>query len=261
MDWLNPALGYLNTASARQKVRQWFRRQERSAHLEQGREVLGKALRRLGLHMTESEVVKALKLDSVEELLVALGSGNLSLAQLDARLASPEEPPPQGAPWGALPERPAAGIQVLGVGNLLTHTAHCCNPVPGDAIVGYITRNRGVTVHRATCSNVLNEDEPERLVSVSWGPLQQLHPVRVEVTSWDRVGLLRDITTMVSAEKVNIASVVMTEPSDGTATITLTLETAGVSQLSRLFAKLESVKGVMSVKRVGPVPPSRGAGD
>ena len=145
---------------------------------------------------------------------------------------------------------------MLGVGDLLTRTARCCNPVPGDEIIGYITRVRGITVHRTTCPNVINEDEKERLVAVSWGPSQNLHPVRVEITSLDRVGLLRDITTMVSGEKVNIAGVVTAEPGDGTAVITLTLYTTGVSQLSRLFSRLDGIKGVLSVHRTAAGNPS-----
>ena len=253
MDWLNSTLEYATTASARQKIRQWFRRQERGAWLDQGREILARTRRRLSLAMTDAEIARGAKHDTIEDLLAALGSGNLTIAQLEARLAPPEESAPHAVPPGLPPESPATGIQVLGVGDLLTHTARCCTPVPGDQIVGYVTRSRGVTVHRATCSNVLNEDEPERLIGVTWGPSRDLHPIRAEVIAWDRMGLLRDVTTLVSAEKVNIASVVTTEPEDGTAIITLTLYTTGVSQLSRLFSKLEGVKGVVGVKRIGSV--------
>jgi GTP pyrophosphokinase len=250
MDWLNPALGYVNTASAHQKIRQWFHKLERSAHMEQGHELLTKTLRRLPRHITESDAMKALKFDTVDDLYIALGSGNLSAAQLENRLSPQVEDAPAPATYHTQPpESPTTGIQVLGVGDLLTRTARCCNPVPGDEIIGYITRVRGITVHRTTCPNVINEDEKERLVAVSWGPSQNLHPVRVEITSWDRVGLLRDITTMVSGEKVNIAGVVTAEPGDGTAVITLTLYTTGVSQLSRLFSRLDGIKGVLNVNR------------
>ncbi len=250
MDWLNSALGYVNTASAHQKIRQWFRKLERSAHMEQGHELLTKTLRRLPRSITEKDAMKALKFDSVDDLYIALGSGNLSATQLENRLSpQTEEPPAPATHHIQPPESPTTGIQVLGVGDLLTRTARCCNPVPGDEIIGYITRVRGITVHRTTCPNVINEDEKERLVAVSWGPSQNLHPVRVEITSWDRVGLLRDITTMVSGEKVNIAAVITAEPGDGTAVITLTLYTTGVSQLSRLFSRLDGIKGVLNVNR------------
>jgi guanosine-3',5'-bis(diphosphate) 3'-pyrophosphohydrolase len=250
MDWLNSALGYVNTASAHQKIRQWFNKLERGAHMEQGRELLTKTLRRLPRSVTETDAMKALKFETVDELYIALGSGSLSAAQLENRLSPQQEEAPAPATHHIQPpESPTTGIQVLGVGDLLTRTARCCNPVPGDEIIGYITRIRGITVHRTTCPNIINEDEKERLVSVSWGPSQTLHPVRVEITSWDRVGLLRDITTMVSGEKVNIAGVVTGEPGDGTAVITLTLYTTGTYQLSRLFSRLDGIKGVLNVNR------------
>ena len=250
MDWLNSALGYVNTASAHHKIRQWFRKLERSAHMEQGHELLTKTLRRLPKTLTEADAAKALKFDNVEALHVALGRGDISAAQVETRLAPHEETAVIPATFHIQPpESPTTGIKVMGVGDLLTRTARCCNPVPGDAIIGYITRIRGVTVHRSTCPNIINEDEKERLVEVTWGLSQDLHPVRVEITGWDRVGLLRDITVMVAGEKVNIAGVVTAEPGDGTAVITLTLYTTGVSQLSRLFTRLDGIKGVINVSR------------
>ena len=250
MDWLNQALGYVNTASAHQKIRQWFRRLERSEHMEHGHELLTKTLRRLPRSLTEADAAKALKFDNVEALYVALGRGDITAAQVETRLAPHQEPAVIAATHPVQPpESPTTGIKVLGTGDLLTRTARCCNPVPGDTIIGYITRVRGVTVHRVNCPNVVNEDEKERLVEVTWGPTEELHPVRVEITGWDRVGLLRDITIMVAGERVNIAGVVTAEPGDGTAVITLTLYTTGVSQLTRLFTRLDGIKGVINVSR------------
>ena len=145
---------------------------------------------------------------------------------------------------------PASGIEVLGVGDLLTQLARCCAPLPGDEIIGFITRNRGITVHRKECRNILNEDEAERLIRVDWGVTKSLHPVRLSIEAWDRVGLLRDITTQVSKEKVNIAALMTKENADGTVTIHLTLYITGVDQLSRLFTKLEEVQGVINISRV-----------
>ena len=126
--------------------------------------------------------------------------------------------------------------------------ARCCNPISGDEIIGYITRIKGVTVHRRNCPNIINEDEPERLVAVSWGKTEVKYPVRIQVRSMDRVGLLRDVTSLVSGENVNIASCV-SEEYDDTSIITLTVHVSGIDQLSRLFFKLESVNGVTSVTR------------
>jgi GTP pyrophosphokinase len=138
---------------------------------------------------------------------------------------------------------------VLGTGDLLTQLARCCNPVPGDEIIGYVTRSRGVTVHRRDCFNVIHEDERQRLVDVEWGRTGELYPVAVEIEAYDRVGLLRDISTIVAEEKVNMVAVRTQEHGDRTTAISLTLETEGVDQLSRLLTKLEAVRGVVSVVR------------
>ena len=252
MDWLNPNLGYANTANAREKIRVWFRKQERGVNIQRGRELLTKELRRLNMKMEDEEVAKLLKVDTGAELLASLGNGNISISQVTARLAAQEEKPPEEHVISPPLTWPSSGVEVLGVGDLLTRAARCCTPIPGDEIIGYITRSRGVSVHRADCHNIKNEDEKERLVQVNWGKTQTLYPVRLRMEAWDRVGLLRDITTLVSQDKVNIASVVTTEHEDGSCLVILTLFTTGVGQLSRLFSRLEGVKGVFSVVRSVP---------
>jgi GTP pyrophosphokinase len=140
----------------------------------------------------------------------------------------------------------------------MTSVARCCNPVPGDKIIGYITRSRGVTVHRADCHNVLNEDEKERLIPVGWGQTDHLYPVNIEVESWDRVGLMRDVTTVVAEDKVNITSVNLADGDGQTITMFLTLEIKGLTQLSQILKKIDAVKGVISVSRVGIGAPVKG---
>ena len=125
----------------------------------------------------------------------------------------------------------------------------CCNPIPGDPIIGFITRTRGVTVHKQDCSSARHEDEPERLVDVQWGQEKQLYPVRIIMKAYDRVGLLRDVTALVSNEGVNIASVVTGDYSDSTVTLSLTCHTTGLDQLNKLFSKLDGVRGCISVTR------------
>ena len=137
------------------------------------------------------------------------------------------------------------------IGDMLTSLAKCCHPVPGDDIIGYITRNRGMTIHRQDCYNVLHEDEKERLIRVEWGHTYLLYPTNIQVEAWDRVGLMRDIATIVAEEKVNIAKVSLTNRDDNTASAFLTLETRDLAQLSRLLTKIEGVRGVISVNRVG----------
>ena len=252
LDWLNANLGYANTANAREKIRQWFRKQERSANIQRGKELLTKELRRLSLKIDEEEVAALFKFETVAELLASLGSGNVSIAQVTTRLVAQQEQPPVEPAVAPILTWPSSGIEVLGVGDLLTRISQCCNPIPGDDIVGYITRSRGVSVHRADCHNILNEDEKERLVQVNWGKSQTMYPVRLRIEAWDRVGLLRDITTLVSQEKVNIASVLTTEHEDSSCSTYLTMYTTGVGQLSRLFSRLEGVEGVFSVARSTP---------
>jgi guanosine-3',5'-bis(diphosphate) 3'-pyrophosphohydrolase len=147
---------------------------------------------------------------------------------------------------------------VLGVGNLVTHLGQCCHPVPGDRIIGYITRSRGVTIHRQDCYNVLHEDEKYRLVPVEWGKADALYPVQIRVEAWDRVGLMRDITTIVAEEKVNIVSFSLTNHHDHTISLDFTMETEGLAQLSRLMRKIEAVKSVLNIARIGDAAAPKG---
>jgi len=252
LDWLNPNRGYVRSASARQKVRLWFRRQARSSNIQRGRELLRRELRRLNQRLDDAEILALCKYDNMDDFLATLGSGGITESQVAHRLAQARqdpEPSPR-TPKPDLPlSSPSSGISVLGVGDLLIRMARCCNPIPGDQIMGFITRTRGVTVHKEGCLSLVNEDEPDRIVKVDWGEAHELYPVRVKMKAYDRVGLLRDVTTMVSEERVNIASVITKELSDGTVTMELTLHTTGLDQLGKLFAKLEGVRGVTEVTR------------
>jgi len=250
-DWLNPNLGYVNTSHAREKIRQWFKRQERTQNIREGQELLEKELRRLGLSLSNQEKIAHLfKYDNVDDFYAAIGDGGISLRQIALKLAAQEEQPRLVAvPKPAAPKKSASTIQVLGVGDLLTHTAGCCHPLPGDPIIGYITRSRGVSIHRRDCPNIAHEDERERLVEVEWGHADELYPVMVHIEAWDRVGLLRDISAVVAEEGVNISGITVKEQGDGTMGIYLGLETKGMAQLSRLLHHLEGVRGVTSAVR------------
>ena len=253
-DWLNRNLGYLKTNHARQKIRQWFRKQERAENIEKGRDMLERELRRLGITLAEckGELLTTLRYESIDDLYAALGFGGLSMHQIANRLQRFLRPPEPETVLTKEPSRQpisATGIQVLGTGDLLTQLARCCNPVPGDDIIGYVTRSRGVTIHRGDCYNVLHEDERERLVEVEWGRTGEFYPVAVQIEAYDRVGLLRDVSTIVAEEKVNMVAVRTQEHGDRTTGISLILETQGVDQLSRLLSKLEAVRGVMTVTR------------
>jgi len=252
-DWLNPNLGYVKTGNARSKIRQWFKRQEREENVLRGKEILDRELKRLGVNPSDiqAEMLKWFKYEAAEDLYAAIGFGGISLNQIAGRVASylrPNEPETLTPAPANRPPSYGTSIKVLGTGDVLTQIARCCTPVPGDAIVGYVTRARGVTIHRADCQNVVNSSEHERMVEVEWGERGQLFPVAVKVESWDRVGLIRDISTIVADEKVNMAGV-STDHRDGTVSVSLTLDTTGVEQLSRLLAKLEGVHGVFAVSR------------
>jgi GTP pyrophosphokinase len=255
-DWLNQNLGYVKTSHAREKLRQWFRRQERAENVEKGREALEHELRRLGMTLSDrqEEILKLFHYDTMDDLLASVGYGGVNSQQIGLRLASfvqaEEEPIPQLRSGDLRRPDVAAGVQVLGTGDLLTQIARCCNPVPGDAITGFVTRSRGVSVHRVDCPNVLHEDEPERLIQVSWGPQAQSYPVAVRVEAMDRVGLLRDIGQMMADERVNMTGLRTNERNDGTTAVYATLETTGIEQLTRLLNKLEMVRGVTSATRL-----------
>ena len=247
LDWLNVNLGVVKTASAREKIRQWFNRQTRTVNRQRGHEVFVKQLRRLNPSIEEGEIAALMGFDRTEELFEALGNGTVTTAQVVARLSSEEVTPEIQEDVPPL-SGPATGIEVLGVGDLLTNIARCCNPIGGDEIIGYITRNRGVTVHVNTCPNILSEREMERIVEVGWGQTHTLYPVRLRIEAWDRVGLLSDVTALVSEERVNIASCV-SEEQDDLSIISLTVYIDGINQLSLLCSKLEGVNGVMRVGR------------
>ncbi|MFC1987803.1 RelA/SpoT family protein [Chloroflexota bacterium] len=249
-DWLNSAIGYVSTSHAKEKIRQWFKKQERTENVERGRELLEKAMRQLGIKLAEREKLsKLFKYESLDEFYVAIGYGGITTQQIALKLAAQQQQP--RIVEVTAPKQPPSAIKVQGVGNLLTQIAHCCHPVPGDKIIGYITRSRGVTVHRQDCYNVTHQDEIERLIPVEWGESDSLYPVHIEIQGWDRVGLMRDITTLVAEEKINIVAVSLTSNDDQATSIFLTLETANLGQLSRLLARIEGIRGVVSVARVG----------
>jgi guanosine-3',5'-bis(diphosphate) 3'-pyrophosphohydrolase len=268
LDWLNPNLNYVHTSHARAKIRQWFNKQERAENIERGRQMLDKELRRLGIRTERQTLAELFSYGSLDDFLAAVGAGNVTSNQIVAKLAAQEEKS-AAAVDAVAPRTAPTTVRVLGVGDLVTNIAQCCHPVPGDKIIGYITRSRGVTIHRQDCHNIVNEDERERLIPVEWGQSDVLYPVNIQLQAWDRVGLMRDVTTLVAEEKVNITSVNLANGDGHTVTMYLTLETGGLAQLSRILKKIDGVRGVISVSRVGdeatrqvstgtPVTPARG---
>ena len=250
-DWMKPHLGYVHTSHALEKIRQWFKKQERGDNIEQGRLLLDKELKQLGLKYTDREsIAKYFKYSNVDDFLAAIGYGGINVETIALKLAAQQEQPrvvPEIAPSKPIKSE----VQVLGVGELLTNLAHCCNPLPGDDIVGYVTRSRGITIHRRDCFNIINEDEKERLIEVEWGQTEAQYPVTIQVDAWDRVGLVRDISTIIAEDKVNILSMNVTEHDDRTTTVLLTVETKGLAHLSRILSKIGGIRGVLNINRVG----------
>jgi len=255
-DWLNPHLGYTKTKRARTKIRQWFRRQDREQMISQGWDVLERELKRLGIENLSHEQVAALfGFDKTDEFLAQVGFGDINAQQiatkvLDLRQQAEglDEPRVISTP----PDGPmaATGVQVLGTGGLLTHVGRCCNPIQGDEIVGYITRGRGVTIHRKECPNVLSVKDPERLISVSWGSTaeEERYPVPVVVNAYDREGLMRDISTVLADEHVNMREV-RVQTNSNIATVSILAEVADTAQLSRVLSKLEQLPNVIEARR------------
>jgi GTP diphosphokinase / guanosine-3',5'-bis(diphosphate) 3'-diphosphatase len=259
-DWLS----FVQSANARQKIKHWFKRQNREENIARGRDLLETELDRLG-HWTladlDSEalqdVATQLVLRGPEDVFAQIGEGTITSHRVVSRLgllpAQEEAIPATAAP---LPQT-SGEVRVLGVGDLLTRLASDCMPAPGDPIIGYITRNRGVTVHRSDCPRIKSEKETERLIDVDWGPRreeqrEQLYSIPIVIEAWDRAGLLRDITTAVADERVSLASAGAATTPSGRATITATLRIADIEQLSRVFARIERIGGVLEVRRQGP---------
>tara|TARA_Y100000590_G_scaffold459753_1_gene617581 strand:- start:38 stop:2257 length:2220 start_codon:yes stop_codon:yes gene_type:complete len=255
LDWINPSLGYAKTSSARAKMRQWFNRQERQTNIERGKELFQKQVARLDLNTDEYRAAELFKYKTVDDMFADLGGGSLSTSKLISRISLKSDLITEQLIHSVVPKTgPASGVQVLGVGDLLTNIARCCNPIMGDEITGFITRGRGVTVHRRSCPNIMSEDELDRIVPVDWGESRTLYPVRIQLDCWDRVGLLGDVTSVVSNERINIANI-NSEEYDDRCVISLTVYTNGIDQLGHLYTKLEAVNGVDGVTRLRNIDP------
>jgi guanosine-3',5'-bis(diphosphate) 3'-pyrophosphohydrolase len=250
LDWLNPVLGYIKTSHARSKVRQWFKKQERSQCIETGKHIWDRELKRLVVGLPGvDKLAPLLNYGDADDLFAALGSGSINASQIALKLSGDLEPPGEGV--AILPPRKVSpvSINVLGVGDLLTRLASCCHPLPGDKIIGYITQGRGITVHRRDCLNIINEEERERLIKVEWGEVAQVYPVTIQVDAWDRVGLVRDISAIIAEEGVNLTEVSTTNHHGDSVSLYFTLEVKSAAQLSKIMSRIYSVWNVASVTR------------
>ncbi len=256
-DWLNPHLGYLRTTKAKARVRQWFRQQDRERNVKDGRQIVEQELQRLGVDAPDLEgIAKRFNLSTVEDLYAALGRGDVSAHQFAGALKVPglEPAPPPATPGDVARRREAKGVTIRGVGNLLTQRAGCCKPMPGDAITGYITQGRGVSIHRSDCAELaaLAAADRSRLVEVEWGTDSEVYPVDIRVLGLDRKGLLRDVTGLLADERVNVLRAdTRTDPKDQSVRMDLRIEVRDSIQLSRVLDKLWQVPSVLEARRVG----------
>ena len=260
-DWLNPNLGYVKTQRARSKIRTWFRKQNRDENIQQGKQILDRELRRLSIELSYEDVAKLFDYEKVEDFLAAVGYGDINSQQIAQRVLDYERRQKAEQTPVILPSEPpktkrhaAKGINVAGVDGLLAHPARCCNPVPGDPIVGYVTRGRGVTIHKSNCPNItamLRRNDHARLIEVQWGDdAEEAYPVSIQVTAYDRSGLLRDVTSLVADEKINLRSAqAVTGLKNNLAQINATLEIHNVAQLTRVLTRIERLPNVIEVRR------------
>ena len=261
MDWLNPDLGYAVTNRARSKIRQWLRKQNREKHIAMGREALERELKRLGVleKVTFESVARLLSYDKLEDFLAAIGAGDVTGSQITNRVLEDERRKtadaisdedllkPRAKPKGS---GIVKGVSVMGAEGMLVNLARCCAPVPPDGIIGYITRGRGVTVHRRDCPNMTALRDVERLTEVSWGAAEeeQSFTVPVEVVAYNRVGLMKEISTIIAEQKVDIKQADISTPQDY-ATFYLRLQISSHQQLMRILDKISQVTGVLEARR------------
>ncbi|HUG33283.1 MAG TPA: bifunctional (p)ppGpp synthetase/guanosine-3',5'-bis(diphosphate) 3'-pyrophosphohydrolase [Anaerolineales bacterium] len=252
-DWLNANLGLVKTQRARAKIKAWFKKQEDAQNLAQGRAALERELQRLGiLELNYEKMARELGFKIPEELFIALGCGDLSLNRIIKQLEDTEETADilQVTSPAHKPARSDA-IQVVGLKGLLWMLAKCCSPMPGEPIVGYVTRGRGATIHRQDCPNILQRKDTERLLQVDWGTVEQTFPVPVTIKAYDRQGLMGDISTLLQNEGVNIADVSVNF-NRSLADLRLVVEVRDLEQLSRVLTRIESVPNVLEAQRTKP---------
>ena len=253
-DWMN----VVRTSHAREKIRQWFKRKDRDENIVHGRESLERELRRLARTSISAvgsdqiaEVGRTLNHDTLDDFYAAIGYGAVSAQSVVMKLGVVDDGqsmlPPVAPPQDLVR---TGGVRVKGVGDILIRYAKCCSPIPGDPIVGFITRGKGVTVHLQACPTVINEREVGRLIDVEWeSQATQTYPIAIRVEAYDRTGLLSDITQVVAENKVNIVAASVAVSQDHTAVVTATLQVHSVSQLARVMSRIETLKDVLSVQR------------
>lgn len=261
-DWLNPGLGFVQSSRARAKVRQWFKAQQLLETVAQGRSLVEKELQREGLTALKLEdCAQAAGFAKAEEFFAAVARGEINSRDLhlalhaaagkDLRADPPADLPPEAITHESRAGKSGSGILIVGVDKLLTGLARCCKPVPPDPIIGFVTRGKGITIHRQSCSNVtrMQVDHPERMITADWGQAkEEVFPVDLEVLATDRQSLLRDISEVFSREKINVTAV-NTLSKNMLARMFFTVEVRGIEHMKRMLKLVQEIPGVTEVRR------------
>ncbi len=259
-DWMISHLGYIKTSRARNRIRGWFRKQDEEKNQLEGKVLCEREFRRHGIKPDLKKVVEHFKLDSATDFYIHLGRGDINVAQMSSMLHECDdgEEKNNDIPLRAVNQykqvkKSNSSVSVLGVGNLLTNIANCCMPVPHDDIVGFITKDKGVSVHRIDCKNILHlkEKDQARLIEVEWGDTEtQSYPVNILIHANDRHGLLSDITGMLSDDKINVIAVnTMSNKKEQSARMAVTIEIQDLQQLTRIMDKIAQLRNVLDVSR------------
>jgi GTP pyrophosphokinase len=255
-DWLSPHLGFLKTARARAKVQHWFRVKDSIQHAILGRELLEKELKKAGLNekIDLNTIANKCNYKTEDDLLAGLGAGDIRFSQILHHLQPAA--PPAALPMieGRESEGYSPHVQIPGINNLMTHIARCCKPLPGDAIVGYVTRNRGVSIHRHNCNNMMQMatmDNTKRMIEVSWGEKKKGHyPADLFVRVFDRPGMLRDVAALLAGEKINVLGIQTQKVGDSSGMdIYITIEIENRQQLKTAIDHLKNIPNVVDAHR------------
>lgn len=252
-DWLNPNLGLVRTGRARSKIKVWFKKLEDEQNLSQGRSALERELQRLGItELNFEKLARELGFKIPDEMFIALGNGDLSISKVIKQFSQDEEVQDILAVNATPTETTSTDVvEVVGLKGMLSNMARCCNPMPGDQIVGFVTRGRGATIHRQDCPNILKSKDRERLLQVGWGHVERTFPIPVKVKAYDRQGLMGDISTLLADENVNIVNVSV-NVNRSIADLRLIIEVRDFTQLSRILTRIENLPNVMEAHRTNP---------
>ena len=263
-DWLNTNLGFVKTSKGRAKIAHWFKTQAREQNADAGKEIVLREFKRLALDAGDVDLTaisKQLKFNTLEDMYVSIGASDLKISQVISAAQAREEQAERASQLDLdVPSKPfisskrsESGVQVVGVGNLMTQFASCCKPVHGDPIVGYVTQGRGVSIHREDCRDLerLQQQEPSRIVQVAWEEdAESTYPVDIIIEAFDRSGLLRDVMVILANERINVLSAnTLTDKNSNEAKLGLTLEIGRLDKLGKVMDKINQITNVSDVRR------------